>query len=285
MALISPKKNESYLDLTAGYGGHAKAVIGATGAPERATLIDRDPYAIAALAELKELRQARIMQESFEQALLALQQAGTSFDLILADLGISSAQIDIATRGFSLAKEGPLDMRMDPGQETSASDIVNGASEQELAEIISRYGEEPRAKTIARAIVENRPLTTTTELSELVASIVYRRGKIHPATRTFQALRIAVNDELGQLERSLPLMVELLTPGGRLAIISFHSLEDRIVKRFFKEEASAGYEARLELLNKKPILGTTEQAINPRARSARLRGVVKIKTKGAANAD
>ena len=175
--------------------------------------------------------------------------------------------------------DGPLDMRMDTNQAVTAADIVNKSSESELISILKQFGEEPKAQAIAKAIVNARPLERTTELSELVASTYRRRrGKTHPATRTFQALRLAVNEELRQLELTLPYLPELLEDGGRVAVITFHSLEDRIVKRFMKEQSSSGYEATLRLLNKKPIEGAVEDVLNPRARSAKLRAAAKINT-------
>ena len=274
--LLSPKAGESYLDLTAGYGGHASEIIARTGAPERATLVDRDPMAIEALEPLK-LKGARIIHDSFADAATQCAAADEQYDMILADFGVSSPQLDIPTRGFSF-QSGPLDMRMDQASKVSAEAIINRSSERELIDILVRYGEErySRARAIARAIVTARPLHTTDQLADVVLST--HRGKwqkVHPATRTFQAFRIAVNDELGQIERLLPLIPKLLKPGGRIAIISFHSLEDRLVKRYFAEITSAGYEAELELLTKKAIRGSESDVHNPRARSATLRGAVK----------
>ena len=173
-------------------------------------------------------------------------------------------------------------MRMDQRQPLSAETLVNQADEAELVQVISRYGEEPRARRIAAAIIASRPIKNTAELAEVIARAVgrnFRRNKIHPATKTFQALRIAVNDELGQLQASLPLMCELLAPGGRLAVISFHSLEDRLVKRYFGEIAGDRYDAIARPLTKKPVTASPQEIdINPRARSAKLRAVAKIKT-------
>ena len=167
---------------------------------------------------------------------------------------------------------GPLDMRMDQRAELDAATIVNTYSQAELEEVLHRYGEEPRARTIAAAIVRSRPLTTTTELAAVIAGVMPRGSKVHPATRSFQAIRIAVNDELGQLERSLPLWFQLLQPGGRLAVISFHSLEDRIVKRAFADVAGDRYDADYQLITKRPVVADdTETVFNPRARSAKLR--------------
>lgn len=275
---LAPKPGESYLDLTAGYGGHARAVLAKTAAPEKATLVDRDRTALASLADLKTAR-VELVHESYANFAEKAVSEGKHYDMILVDLGVSSPQFDKAERGFSLKRNGPLDMRMD--QENSGKNaelLVNNASEQELIQIITDYGEEPNssAKRIAKAIVAARPLTTTHELAEVILET--HRGayqKTHPATRTFQAFRIAVNDELGQLNRLLRVLATLLSPGGRAVLISFHSLEDRLVKRFFAEQASAGYESELDLLTKKAIRGKTDDVFNPRARSAVLRAAVK----------
>lgn len=198
--------------------------------------------------------------------------------MVLVDFGVSSPQLDRAERGFSIQNPGPLDMRMDQRQKRSARSLLNNASETELARIISTYGEErpSKAAQIARAIVRSRPLDTTEDLARAVLS-THRgpRAKVHPATRTFQAVRIALNDELMQIERLLACVTRLLRPGGRIAFISFHSLEDRLVKRFIAEMVSAGYEAELALLTKKAILGKNDDVHNPRARSAILRAAVK----------
>lgn len=274
--LLAPKKGESYLDLTAGYGGHARAVIGAIGDAHLATLVDRDDFAIQNLEALQEAG-ARVLKKDYATAAAELKRAGETFDMILIDLGVSSPQLDIAERGFSFMHDGPLDMRMDQQSGVTAADICNKASEDELVRFLRDYGEEPKAHKIARAIMHNRPLTTTTQLADVILNDVFngRRGKTHPATRTFQALRIAVNQELQQLAETLELLPDLLKPGGRVAIISFHSLEDRMVKRFLKQEHSAGYEARLQILTKQAISGATEDVHNPRSRSAKLRAAVK----------
>jgi len=276
LALLAPKKGESYLDLTAGYGGHARLVIGAIGDAHLATLVDRDDFAIQNLEVLQEAG-ARVLKSDYAAAAKNLARAGELFDMILIDLGVSSPQLDIAERGFSFMHDGPLDMRMDQQEGVTAADICNKASQDELVRFLRDYGEEPKARAIARAIMHNRPLTTTTQLADVILNDVFngRRGKTHPATRTFQALRIAVNQELQQLGDTLELLPDLLKPGGRVAIISFHSLEDRMVKRFFKQEHDAGYEARLQIVTKQPISGATEDVHNPRSRSAKLRAAVK----------
>ncbi len=274
---LNPQSGESYLDLTAGYGGHASAVLERTKNPTGAVLVDRDENAIAELKALKD-KGTVLLHTDFLTAATRLVEEGKQFDMLLVDLGVSSPQLDRAERGFSFSKEGPLDMRMDPTQEKSAADIVNGASVSELLRIITDYGEEPRgfANRVATTIVRNRPIMTTKQLADLILN--EHRGKwqrTHPATRTFQALRIATNDELGQVEAVMPLLPHLLNPKGRVAVISFHSLEDRLVKRYFKEQATAGYEAELEVVTKKPIDGATSDVHNPRSRSAKLRVAVK----------
>lgn len=275
---LAPTKGETYLDLTAGYGGHAREVIGRIGAASHATLVDRDDFAIQHVQDLAEAG-AVILHNDFSSAAAYLVQEGKQFDMILIDLGVSSPQLDNPDRGFSILRPGPLDMRMDRSQQQTAADLVNSLSELELTRILRDYGEEPKASRIAREIVQSRPLHTTEELAEVVKK-AYRGTwtKVHPATRTFQAIRIALNNELGQVERTLPLLPKLLKPGGRVGIISFHSLEDRLVKRYFKEQADAGYEAELTVLTKQPISGATHDVHNPRSRSAKLRVAVKIKT-------
>jgi len=274
---LSPSQGESYLDLTAGYGGHAAAMLKKTENYDAAVLVDRDDYAVEHLKFLSD-NGARIINSDFVSASKALKKEGRTFDIILADLGVSSPQLDQSERGFSFKNSGPLDMRMDRRQTVTAETIVNTASVDDLTRIISDYGEEPKgqAKAIATAIVEHRPLTTTEELATLIKQNYRGRWKkIHPATRTFQALRIAVNDELRQIENLMQYLPDLLKPGGRVGIISFHSLEDRLVKRYFKEQFELGLEAELQPLTKKPIAGDIYDVHNPRARSAKLRVAVK----------
>lgn len=280
VTVLAPRTGETYLDLTAGYGGHASAVIAHIGSAQYATLVDRDSYAIASLQTFKEAG-ARIIKSDFATAAADFAKNGEQFDIILLDLGVSSPQLDNADRGFSISRPGPLDMRMDQTAGNTAADMVNTWSEERLSQIIRDYGEEPRARQIARTIIAHRPYSTTDELASVIAKAIRGKwGRIHPATRTFQAIRIALNDELGQLQRTLTALPRLLRPGGRVGVISFHSLEDRMVKQFFKEQAEAGFEAELSLLTKKPISGATDDVHNPRARSAKLRAAVKIKNKG-----
>jgi 16S rRNA (cytosine1402-N4)-methyltransferase len=276
---LSPQAGESYLDLTGGYGGHAQAVLERTTAPQKAVLVDRDPAAVATLE--KHFKGVDIRQTDFLSVSQQLAKAGRQFDLILADLGVSSPHLNQASRGFSIREDGPLDMRMDTTQTLTAEQVVNTYSEDALADILKEYGEEPKARQIASLIVHNRPLKTTYELAAIVAKAWPGHSKVHPATRTFQALRIAVNDELELLKKSLPIWIdELLAPDGRIAVISFHSLEDRLVKQAFAERAGDRYDASLHLTTKHPVAaGNNEVVFNPRARSAKLRAAVKIKTK------
>ena len=218
------------------------------------------------------------MHTDFLSAAKQLIEEGKQFNVILLDLGVSSPQLDEATRGFSFTNDGPLDMRMDNRQSLTAEQIVNTAKRNELSSIIQEYGEEPhgRARRYADAIIAARPVHTTGELAEIIKQAhVGKWQKIHPATRTFQALRIQVNDELRQVREVMPLIPRLLKHGGRVGVISFHSLEDRIVKRYFAEQAKSGYEAELDIVTKHPIEGSTHDVHNPRSRSAKLRVAVK----------
>lgn len=282
LATVNPIKGETLLDATAGYGGHSSAILERTLQDEGSVLVDRDEAAIKALRHRFAGRSVQILHESFMEAARVLVEEGERFDVIVADLGVSSPHLDNHTRGFSFAHTAPLDMRMDTNQTLTAELIVNDYSEAELIRILRDYGEEPRARRVAKAIVNARPILSTTELAEVVARALHvRRQKTHPATKTFQALRIAVNDELEQVKRSLPLWLSLLNPGGRLAVISFHSLEDRLVKQFFAEHGGSRYDAELDILTKKPVVAAKDELVfNPRARSAKLRVAVKIKRKG-----
>ncbi len=271
---LDPKKGESFLDLTAGYGGHAEQVLVRTKS-KNAVLVDRDAKAVQELTKrFKGL--ATVLHTDFLDAAQKLRVQEKKFDCILADLGVSSPHLDIASRGFSLRAEGPLDMRMDQSSDLTAAEIVNSYELEQLVSILRDYGEEPKARKIAHDIIANRPVQTTTELAKIVARSWGGQSRVHPATRTFQALRIAVNDELGQLKAALPIWLELLNPGGRLVVISFHSLEDRLVKQFFQDHSGNRYDAEATLLTKRPITaGNAELVSNPRARSAKLRAVAK----------
>jgi 16S rRNA (cytosine1402-N4)-methyltransferase len=272
---LAPRAGEAYLDATAGFGGHAQKILERTLNQKGSVLVDRDEQAVKFLR--REFPGVNIMHRDYLSASKELHASTRQFDLILADLGVSSPQLLSPERGFSFSSSGPLDMRMDQRQKLGAESLLNTLDERSLTEILKAYGEEPKARQIAKRIVLARPLHSTDELVRIVGRAWPRWGRVHPATRTFQAVRIAVNDELGQLSASLPLWLNLLKPGGRLAIISFHSLEDRIVKRFFADN-SGTYEAELILLTKRPVIAEpSEITSNPRARSAKLRAVAKIK--------
>ncbi len=276
-----------YIDGTIGGGSHAEAILAASAPSGMLLGLDADVEAIARVGRrLRPFGQRIVLvQDNFRHlAVVAEAHRFIDVDGILLDLGLSSFQL-AGTRGFSFQSAVPLDMRFDSAQEVQAADLVNNLSEQALADLIYRYGEEKRSRRIARAIVQARPLYRTDQLAQVIARAVGRRPgqRIHPATRTFQALRIAVNDELGALEAVLPQAVALLKPGGRLAVISFHSLEDRIVKWFFRGEAGRGKgiddarKIRLRILTKKPLTASTEErARNPRSRSAKLRVAERI---------
>lgn len=286
LTYLDPKEGESFLDLTAGYGGHSSQVLERTFKKDatskkrgaNASLVDRDRNAIAYLEERFKSTGVKIIHKDYLTAAEELLDMGERFDLVLADLGVSSPHLDTASRGFSIRLDGPLDMRMDDRQSLTAEEIVNNYPEAELSQIIRKYGEEPRANKIARFIVESRPVHSTHELAATVArALPGPRSKVHPATRTFQAIRMAVNDELDLLAKALPIWIDLLAPGGRIVVISFHSLEDRIVKQAFKEAAGDRYDAHLKLLTKQPVMaGENEIVLNPRARSAKLRAAAKI---------
>lgn len=275
--VLQPIQGETYLDLTAGYGGHAGAVLDKLGNEKLLTLVDRDVEAIKALESYSK-RGARVIQKDYLSAAEELRSEALAFDMVLLDIGVSSPHLDKPERGFSFQNEGPLDMRMDQNSGVTAAEFIDRSSLEQLTQVLYEFGEERQAKRIAKLMVENRPFSTTTQLAGLIEETLGRRGKIHPATRTFQALRIAVNDELAQIEQVLPIVLDILKPGGRVAVITFHSLEDRIVKRFFKHESEGGYEARLKLITKKPISGAINDAFNRRARSAKLRAAIKINT-------
>ncbi len=297
LAKLALRPGMSCIDGTLGGAGHSEALLLATAPNGQLLGIDADPQAIARAEERLAPFKARVVlrQGSFRDLALIAQAAGfTQVQAILLDLGISSYQLGDETRGFSFQAVGPLDMRMDTSAPLTAAEIVNDWPQDALADVIYRYGEEPRSRRVARAIVEARPLSSTAELADVIAKALGgRQGqRTHPATRVFQALRIAVNDELGALEAALPQIVRLLTPGGRFAVITFHSLEDRIVKQFIQRETRdciceldprawrtvgeaacrCGHRATLRAVTRKPIQPTeTEIRQNPRSRSAKLR--------------
>jgi 16S rRNA (cytosine1402-N4)-methyltransferase len=268
---LYPQKGDRYLDLTAGYGGHAEEVIKLIGDESLATLVDRDPFAVKKL-KLK-FPKAEVLHIDFLGAVKFLEERGDKFNLVLADLGVSSVQLDSADRGFGFQNDSELDMRMDSKQEVTAKSILNKYSEQELFKVIREYGDEPRARRISKFIVEARPLSLTSELEAICKRVYPGYSKKNPATRTFQAIRIEVNDELGQLRGSLAPILNLMEPGARLAIISFHSLEDRMVKRFFKNN-SGGYDGVLKDLKVLKSSDTIDIVRNLRSRSAILRSVI-----------
>jgi 16S rRNA (cytosine1402-N4)-methyltransferase len=277
-----------YIDGTLGAGGHAWGILQGSRPDGLLLGLDVDPQALE-LAQVKLAeygKRAILVHASYSSLLEQVSRLGWRWvDGILLDLGLSSMQLDEQARGFSFQFEAPLDMRFDPDGKVCASDLVNNLDEKELADLLFRYGEEQRSRQVARAMVRARPIQTTTQLAKVVAGVT-RGGKsgIHPATRTFQALRIAVNGELDALEDVLPQTLEALAPGGRLAVISFHSLEDRMVKQFLRKESkdclcpprqpvcTCGHKASLRELTSKPVRPQEDEIRNnPRSRSARLR--------------
>jgi len=275
---LAVKPEGIYVDVTLGAGGHAEAILSrlTTG---RLIGLDRDPMALAIAQERLRPYASRLalVRSSFSHLPDALERTGTGrVDAILADLGVSSLQLEAPERGFSFQAAGPLDMRMDPDGPMTAADWVNHAREEDLAELLARYGEERQAKKIARAIVRARPVRDTLHLAQVVTGTRKPKGrqKLHPATRTFLALRIAVNREPEELEQFLSRVPVHLSLGGRAVILSYHSGEDRVVKNFFREQAAAGV---LRLLTKKVVRPQpAEVAANPRARSARLRAAERV---------
>ena len=274
---LNPEPKTVFIDGTVGLGGHSKALLERVLPLGRLLAIDRDQRNLDSAKEmLADYTDAVIFVcDSFANMKShAYAHKFNEVDGILLDIGFSSAHIQDASRGFSFMAEGLLDMRYDQNQTLTAQEIVNKWSEDDLARIFRQYGEEKQARFIARKMIKHRkktPFTTTTELAAFIEELIPKRGKTHPATKVFQSLRIAVNDELGELEKVLPDAVDLLKPGGKIAIISFHSLEDRIVKRFFKDRTD------LKIVTKKPVTPSkTEIKQNPRSRSAKLRVAEKI---------
>lgn len=290
---LRPKPKGRYIDGTVGLGGHAWGILEASQPDGFLLGLDVDPNALE-LAEqrLAEFgRRATLIRASYSDLSAQLENIGwQAVDGILLDLGVSSLQLDTPQRGFSFRSDAPLDMRYDPDNQVRAVDLINSLPESGIADILYRYGEERRSRQVARAIVAARPVLTTKQLAGVVSSVtVSGRKGLHPATRTFQAFRIAVNRELDALEEFLPQAVSALSPQARLAVISFHSLEDRIVKHYFRRESTGclcppkqpqctcGHEAQLRLLTKRPTRpGNSETVNNPRSRSARLRIAQKI---------
>jgi 16S rRNA (cytosine1402-N4)-methyltransferase len=292
---LQPQAGGRYVDGTVGGGNHARAILEASSPDGWLYGCDRDPSALAAAAELLAPFTGRLALRQINFAELAAWIAPGECDGVLLDLGVSSAQLDQAERGFSFQKDGPLDMRMDPGQRTSAADLVNSLSDADLAQIFWEYGQETQSRRFAKAIVKDRQarrFETTRQLAQLIERLSPRRGQArHPATQVFQALRIAVNNEWSSLRSGLAAALSILKPGGRLAVITFHSLEDRIVKEFGREKArDYNFEGPLDVPElRRPALpqlrwvhrksikpGEAEVAANPRARSAQLRVMEKI---------
>ena len=285
---LRPRQGGHYVDATLGAGGHAQGILQAS-QPDGCLLgLDVDPQALALarqrLASFGE--RAILVRASYTTLVVQLQVLGwQDVDGVVLDLGVSSMQLDSAERGFSFNNDAPLDMRFDPDNPEDAAYLVNNLAEGELADLIYQYGEERRARQVAHAIVRARPITGTSQLAEVVASVTSSgRPGMHPATRTFQALRIAVNRELEAVEAVLPQAISSLAPGGRLAVISFHSLEDRVVKQFFRRESkdclcppkqpicTCGHQASIVELTRTPVRPQAEEVKeNPRSRSARLR--------------
>ncbi len=293
---LDPRPGEVMVDCTLGAGGHARLVAERLGADGELIAIDRDPLAERAFAELAAdvPCATRFVRADFASGLELLAAEGVRADGVYLDLGMSSMQVDTLERGFSYIYDAPLDMRMDPAQETTAADLVNTWERRRLARVLREYGEERYADRIAGELVRRRPLHSTAELVDAITAAIpapARFGAGHPAKRTFQALRIAVNEELEQLDAALPAAWELLAPGGRLAAIAFHSLEDRRVKRFLADRArgcicppdlpvcACGRVPEAELLHRGGVVPSAEEAqSNSRARSARLRAARKLPT-------
>jgi 16S rRNA (cytosine1402-N4)-methyltransferase len=289
---LQPKSGGLYVDCTVGAGGHAHGILEASNPDGKLLGFDLDPQALTiARDRLAPFgKRVSLVQSSYIKLPQVLAEAGwTTVDGILLDLGVSSMQLDTVQRGFSFLNDAPLDMRFGPDIRTSAADLVNTLDEAEIADIIFRYGEDRNSRRIARAIVNARPFSSTKQLAETIASASPGREKIHPATRTFQALRIAVNEELLAIETVLPLAVKALKPGARLAVISFHSLEDRIVKDYFRRESTdcicpprqpictCGHKAIIKEIVRKPIIASDEEIKkNSRSRSAKLRIAEKL---------
>jgi len=289
---LRPRPGALLVDATVGLGGHSAALV-ARAPGTRLLGLDRDPRALARARERLRSASDRVVlrHARFAELPAILAELGwPGADAVLLDLGVSSLQLDEAARGFSFRGEGPLDMRMDPTTGQTAARLLNEWQERELARVIAEYGEEPRARAVARAIVRARPLASTADLVRAVTSIAGRpRRGLHPATRTFQALRIAVNDELGELDRFLAAGWSVLRPGGRLAVLAYHSLEDRRVKETFRRWAASclcppraptctcGWSAKVRILTRRALRPSAEEvARNPRSRSARLRVVERL---------
>ena len=290
---LNPTSPGEYIDATVGAGGHAWGILQASSPDGRLLGLDTDPQALEIAQKRLSLfsERAVLIRASYTTLVEQISNLGWKNILgIVLDLGVSSLQLDTAERGFSFLKDGNLDMRFNPGNELTAADIVNNSSEQNLSNILWSFGEERYSRKIAKAIVSQRPIKTTLELAHLIKQVYGSTSeRIHPATRTFQALRIAVNQELEAVNSVLPQILQVLAPGGRVAILSFHSLEDRLVKHFFKKESvdcicppdqpvcSCNHQAAIKIITRKPITAQAEELkLNLRARSAKLRVAQKL---------
>jgi len=276
------QRGGTYIDATVGLGGHSYEIARRLGAPGHLIGLDKDPAALEIASkrltsESQDWPEITLLHRSFAE--IAKGQDAASVDGILADIGVSSLQLDDAARGFSFQAEGPLDMRMNPQSERTAEQVVNHLDERQLADVIYEFGEERRSRRIARAICRSRPIRTTAQLADVISAAArpmnQAERRIHPATRTFQALRIFVNRELDDLKALLAAAPQILKPGGRVVIISFHSLEDRIVKDAFRE--GSNQDRYYRILTKKPVVASeVESDRNPRARSAKLRAAERV---------
>ncbi|MDD5146516.1 MAG: 16S rRNA (cytosine(1402)-N(4))-methyltransferase RsmH [Candidatus Pacebacteria bacterium] len=276
---LNPKPGENFIDATCGFAGHSQAILEKNAPNGKVLGIEWDQQAFEAIQK-ESIEGLLVVNDSYADLQNILNQNNLGkISGVLFDLGMSSDQVDKAERGFSFTKDGPLDMRFSQNQELTAAQIVNQWPQQDIAHILRDFGQERFYKLIAKNIIKRRQrqrIIGTHQLVDIIKEIVPRaalRGRTHPATKTFQALRITVNNELGNLEKALPQALQILEKGGRLCVISFHSLEDKIVKNFFKEQAKAGI---ISLLTKKPIIPQTKEIqLNPRSRSAKLRAAVK----------
>lgn len=291
MAALQPRSGSRYLDCTLGGGGHTEGLLRASAPAGQVLAMDADPAAIERMQGKWPASRLTVRQCWLDEAAGIASASGfVPLDGVLMDLGLSSFQLDEAARGFAFMRAGPLDMRFDPTRGESAAQLIDRLDVEEMVALLRRYGDVQNARRVAEVIWRARPITTTAQLRDAVANVTKTRSsRIHPATQVFQALRIAVNDEVGRLERALPALIGLLKPGGRMAVITFHSLEDRIVKDAFRLEsrnvvAQPGFgeqqeerQARVRLVNKDPITpAEKEVAANPRSRSAKLRVVERL---------
>ncbi len=290
MAALKPRSGGRYLDCTLGGGGHTEGLLRASATDGLVLATDADPAAIERMQGRWPASRLVMRQVWLDEAgEIATEMGFTPLDGVLMDLGLSTFQLDAPARGFAFMREGPLDMRFDPTRGESVAQLIDRLDVEELTVLLRRYGDVQNARRVAEAVWGARPIATTAQLRDVVTDVVKTRSsRIHPATQVFQALRIAVNDEMGRLERALPGLIGLLKPGGRMAVITFHSLEDRIVKDAFRREsrdvvAQPGFgeqeefQARVRLVNKDPITpAEAEVAANPRARSAKMRVVERI---------